>query len=215
MPSEIELFMKQSVSKLKAARKHGHEVHIQFLGDVMGETIAKLQRVFEKIRELEVPEVTLAISSGGGTTVLSFETYNILRAVRSVVLTTHNIGVIASAAHELFLSADPERRFAAPFSFFVFHSGTLALRSNSMTTAEIRNQLEYSQMFDKLLEQIILKETRIHRQRFREVLRDRHDWHLPAQEAVRSGYLHGKQQVKEYTIPKNASVISLYDPEQK
>lgn len=117
--------MKRSISQLKNARRNQSEVHVQFLGDVMHETILRLQKVFEVVRDLEIPEVTLAISSGGGTTVLSFEIYNILRAVRSVVLTTHNIGVVASAAHELFLSANPERRFASPFSFFVFHSGTL------------------------------------------------------------------------------------------
>lgn len=84
---------------------------------------------------------------------------------------------------------------------------------NHITTAEIRNSLEYSQMFDRLLEQIILKETRIHRKRFRKVLRDQHDWHLSAEEAVRSRYLQGKQQLKEYKIPKSASVISIHDPE--
>ncbi len=88
-------------------------------------------------------QLTLLISSSGGSTLEAFALYNFLRALPCEII-TYNIGTIQSVANVVFLAG--AKRLASIYSRFMFHD--LAWSYGNQETLDRRQMEERTQSID-------------------------------------------------------------------
>ena len=112
---------------------------ISFTADVNPTTAQALIGQFAALINKGVKEITLLLSTPGGTVREGMAIYNTLRGL-PVKLTTHNVGNVDSIGNVIFLAG--EKRYAAPNTTFMFHGVG--------QTLEVKTRLEERDLKEKL-----------------------------------------------------------------
>jgi ATP-dependent protease ClpP protease subunit len=93
-----------------------------------------IERLIDRVKDAYLggfTEITICLSSLGGSPDLGFYAYEMLRAM-PIRIVMHAVGNVSSAANVLFLAAD--ERLAAPYAVFYFHLTTRVSGANLIAT---------------------------------------------------------------------------------
>lgn len=93
-------------------------VYIAFSAEIVPQTTESLIAAFSNLVNQGVREITLLLSTPGGSVMCGMNLYNFLRGL-PIRLTTHNVGNVDSIGNAIFLAG--ETRLACPHSTFMFH----------------------------------------------------------------------------------------------
>lgn len=91
---------------------------VSFMADVNPTTAQALIGQMAQLANQGFTDITLLLSTPGGTVREGMAIYNILRGL-PIQLTTHNVGNVDSIGNVIFLAG--ERRYACPNTTFMFH----------------------------------------------------------------------------------------------
>ena len=133
----------------------------------------------------DVDEILLLIESNGGRLAPALELYQILIKT-PVVLRTHAVGRVASAATALFLAGS--RRTATSTSSFLFHQVTTPLRP-AAGTYQARSVERHRGLFELTLHEVYRARTRLPHDMIEGFARG--EIVLDAATAMRHGVIHG------------------------
>lgn len=93
-------------------------VYVSFSAEITPVPTEQLVGTMARCANDGVKNVTLLLSTPGGSVMNGMNVYNVLRAM-PFNLTTHNVGNVDSIGNMVFLAGDT--RYAAPASTFMFH----------------------------------------------------------------------------------------------
>lgn len=93
-------------------------VYVSFSAEINANTTENLIGTMANLANLEVKEVYLLLSTGGGQVMNGMNLYNVLRGM-PFTLTIHNVGNVDSIGNAVFLAG--EKRYATPNATFMFH----------------------------------------------------------------------------------------------
>jgi ATP-dependent Clp protease protease subunit len=93
-------------------------VYITFSAEIVPQTTESLIAAFSNLVNQGVRQITLLLSTPGGSVMCGMNLYNFLRGL-PITLTTHNVGNVDSIGNAVFLAG--ARRLACPHSTFMFH----------------------------------------------------------------------------------------------
>jgi ATP-dependent Clp protease protease subunit len=96
----------------------GQSVFVSFSAEIIPSTTEALIAAMAQCSNQGVSEVTLLLSTPGGSVMNGMNIYNVIKAM-PFHLTTHNVGNVDSIGNAIFLAGDT--RYAAPHSTFMFH----------------------------------------------------------------------------------------------
>lgn len=175
-----------------------------FLAPITPITSTLFRANIDKLLALNPARITVAISSPGGAVLSAKEmiaTMNRVRTERGIPVTTHNIGVVASAACYVFLAG--QRRLCVPRGNFLFHAAGVAamgvLTSEALQQAA-DNLREDERFFHTMLKvRTHLTEAEIPSFLHRTVI-------LNAEEARRDGIA---DTIADFTTPPGATIPAI------
>ncbi|MDR3415851.1 MAG: ATP-dependent Clp protease proteolytic subunit [Nevskia sp.] len=144
--------------------------------------------------------VYLLLSSVGGYVADAVYIYNHIRSL-PISVTTHNTGIVASAANCIFVGGSP--RFASRNSTFMIHPVTMG-QPSSMAWQPLQATLDAALANEKLIDGILRERTKI----AEDVLSARtlRDIYISAEDAVKCGII---DDVHDFTLPPGHQIFQI------
>lgn len=150
-----------------------------------------------------VKNVTILMSSPGGSVMEGFALYNLIRAM-PYTCNTHNIGSIQSIANIVFLAG--ERRTTAKYSSFLLHNFTWTFAQETLTVPQVNEKMMSLDIARKEFTAVFEDHTNLKAKDFDAEKFFEHPKTLDAAEAVKAGIAHAIQDIK---IPSGAGVLNV------
>jgi ATP-dependent Clp protease, protease subunit len=113
--------------------------YLSFAGTITHPATNKFRNALMGIVAQGYSELTVLLSSPGGSVDDGFALYGLLRSL-PLKLTMHNVGAIDSIANTVFLAAEKERRFCCPTSRFLLHDVLWTQAVNTMALPQVVEQ---------------------------------------------------------------------------
>jgi len=176
--------------------------YISFSAEVVPHTIEALLAAAANLVNQGFREITILLSTPGGSVMHGINAYNVLRGL-PINLTTHNVGNVDSIGTVIFLSGN--RRYACPQATFMLHGVAFGVGSPT-------------QFFERNLQER-LETVRADQQRIGSIYQERaglnaqdaeqfflRETTLSASDAVNRGLVH---ELRDVQIPAGSPVIQL------
>lgn len=163
-----------------------------------------MQMIKVAVFDCKSTQITIAISSPGGSVPDGVALFNFLRSLKHVNIVTHNIGRADSIANIIFLSGD--ERYACQGTSFLFHGVTYNLAQASFTYSKFAEVQKQFKADEDLLVDIIAANTNLTPENLINWFAEGET--LRASEAVQWGVI---DEVKEFTVPTNSVLVVLDD----
>lgn len=163
---------------------HG-ELYI--FGDINSDMAKSVVWAIARMLELNFKDITLYISSGGGSAIHSFSIVEMLMVARQagVTLTTYAMGGCASGAADIFLCG--HKRVIGKYCYFMLHDAQCSVAGENVKSLIKDGQLWVERTKDFM--QDVLSDTKIDYKVY-ESKCDEKDWVITPKEAVRLGIAH-------------------------
>jgi len=133
-------------------------VYVVFSAEVNPTTTESLLAAMANCANAHVKEVTLLISTNGGSVMHGMNLYNVLVGM-PFRLTTHNVGNVDSIGNAIFLAGSP--RYSCPGATFMFHG--VAFKGDGMLLDErlTRERLDGLQADKKRIGDVVTLRTKM------------------------------------------------------
>ncbi len=176
-------------------------VYVVFSAEVNPTTTESLLATMANCANAGVNEVTLLISTNGGSVMCGMNLYNVFIGV-PFRLTTHNVGNVDSIGNAVFLAGTP--RYASPGATFMFHG--VAFKGDGMLLDErlTRERLASLQADKKRIGDIITERTKMDSESVEAMFSEGKTLH--AADAVSFGIV---DEIRDVQITAGAPVLSL------
>lgn len=177
-------------------------VVVSFLAEINPSTVESLIAVMAQCANLRVAEVTLLISTPGGSVMHGMTAYNVLRSM-PFRLTTHNVGNVDSIGNVVFLAGDV--RFASPNTTFMFHGVGFDVNGGVRFEEKLlKERLESLLSDQRRIGAVIAGRSNVSEEEIAGFFRDQQT--KDANYAIGAGII---SEVRDAEIPRGVPVISL------
>lgn len=176
--------------------------YISFSAEIIPQTTESLIAVLGDQVNKGTEEVTLLLSTPGGSVMHGLNLYNLMRAM-PFRLTTHNVGNVDSIGNAVFLAG--AERYACQHSTFMFHGVGYDVPEKSRLEEKIlRERLDGILKDQRRIGSIIGEHTNLNDSQIRNLFREART--KDADYALSKGFIHDIREVK---IPAGSPIISL------
>ncbi len=177
-------------------------VYVSFSAEINANTTESLISVMANCSNLQVKEVYLLLSTGGGQVMEGMNLYNVLRGM-PFELTTHNVGNVDSIGNVIFLAG--HKRYATPNATFMFHGVGFDVKLNQrLEEKNLRELLNGVDSNHKRFGDIITQHTSLSAKEsaslFREAKTEDATW------AIDKGVIH---EIRDVQLASGCPIISL------
>jgi len=180
--------------------------YMLFAAPIVDQTAALFQAGLNKLLDLQATQIHVAINSGGGSVKAAeamIATMDRVHAERGVTFTTHNVGIVGSAACYVFLAG--QQRVSLPKAMFMFHQqGMMAASGGIISGQALQEAADQVKQNDRVFLAMLKSRTKIPDAEalsfvHRTVI-------LTADEAKRDGII---QSVGNFDVPPGATVFGI------
>lgn len=168
------------------------------------QTSALFVRNVNQLLALNASEIYVLISSPGGSVTAAEAIIRFIdetRAARGVRFTTHNVGLVASAAAYVFLAGG--RRVSVPGGAFLFHEASL-VADGALTSQALQEANQSMQRIERSFTSMLTSRTRVTEAEASSFIR--RTVILNAPEAQRDGVI---QDIAPFTLPTGATITVI------
>lgn len=177
--------------------------YLTFVGPINYPATKSLRSVLNTAILQGATEITLLLSSFGGSTQEGFALYNILRGL-PVPIVTHNIAAVESIANVVFLAGN--KRYACPTSRFFNHDLSWTFGTETLTRPVIaERQLSLNKDAEQMTK-LVLERTKLSAKQLQEMGFFEKPVSISPAEAKSHGIIDDVQDVK---IPSGATIWNV------